>query len=86
MVYIAVLHVTGGSVVSLAFFSFCRVIYRPCYRTTLEEIWGVCVGGENSLHLFLYCKLMALLLLNAIEFIACVLYAMRYPLSSDGTV
>lgn len=84
MVYIAVLHVTGGSVVSLAFFSFCRVIYRPCYRTTLEEIW--CGEKKTSLYLFLYCKLMALLLLNAIEFIACVLYAMRYPLSSGGTV
>lgn len=29
---------------------------------------------------------MSLLLLNSIEFIACVLYAMKYPLSSGGTV
>jgi len=84
MVYIAVLHVTV-SVVSLGFF-LCDVIYRACYRTTLEGIWGVCVWKNSSLYLYVYCKLMSLLLLNAVKFIACVLHAMKYPLSSGGTV
>ena len=69
----------------LHFFLFAVLFTDP----VTELLWKRFGGGEKkktSLHLFLYCKLMALLLLNAIEFIACVLYAMRYPLSSGGTV
>lgn len=65
-------------------FSFCRVIYRPSYRTTLEGIW--CGRKSRGLCLFFYCKWMSLLLLNAVEFIACVLHAVKYPLSSSATV